>query len=84
VRSPSPCTYRCGDNVVLTFDRHNPTTRAAYTASLAENVTRQVCIRYETEVGRRTCAEMGPQTSQRIVRQSGYLKLTRVPGAELP
>lgn len=42
-----------------------------------------VCIRYATEVGRRYCAETGPQTSQRIAQRSGYLKLTRVPGAEV-
>lgn len=83
VRSPAPFTYRCGNNVVLTFDRREPTTKAGYTASLAENVTTQVCIRYETEVGRRYCAETGPQTSQRIAQRSGYLKLTRVPGAEV-
>lgn len=84
VRPPTPFTYRCGNNVVLRFDRRNPTTQASYTASLAENVTTQVCVRYNTEVGRRYCAEMGPQTAQRIARVSGYLKLTRVQGAEVP
>jgi len=84
VRPPTPFTYRCGNSVVLMFDRRNPTTKASYIASLAENVTTQVCVRYNTEVGRRYCAEMGPQTSQRIARVSGYLKLLRVQGVKVP
>jgi hypothetical protein len=85
VRPPTPFTYRCGTNVVLTFDRRDPTGHAVYTAMLAENVSRQVCARYETDSnGRRYCAEMRTETSQRMARRGGYLKLTRVPGAEAP
>jgi hypothetical protein len=85
VRPPTPFTFRCGTNVVLTFDRRDPTTRAAYAAMLAENVSRQVCARYEMDSnGRRYCAETRTETSQRMSRRSGYLNLTRVPGAEVP
>jgi len=85
VRPPTPFTYRCGTNVVLTFDRRDPTTRATYVAMLAENVSRQVCARYETDSnGRKLCAETRTETSQRMARRGGSLTLTRMPGAEVP
>ncbi len=85
VKSPNPFTYNCGPNVVLTFDRRDPTLRALYTAMVAEDVTRRVCTRYTTDSsGRRICAESRSETSQRMVRQSGTLKLTRVPESDAP
>jgi hypothetical protein len=81
VTRPNPFTYRCGTNVVLSFDRTDPVGRAAYSAALAQNESHQVCARYEVDsVGRRYCAETQTITTQRIVRRSGRLRLTRQNG----
>lgn len=79
VTSPGPFVYDCG-NVRLTFDRRDPVQRSSYTATLAQNESRQVCARYATEVGgRSTCVEWRTETTQRLAKRSGSLRLLRVP-----
>jgi hypothetical protein len=76
--SPYPFAFRCG-TVGLSFDRRDPILHASYTASLAHNVSHQVCTRYGTQPGARACVEFRSVTSQEFVLRRGPLHLTRVP-----
>ena len=78
VAMPNPFTYDCG-GVTLTFDRLDPAGHAMYSVMLTVTQTRTVCVRYAIDsAGRRYCAETRSDPSQRQVKQSGYLRVTRV------
>jgi hypothetical protein len=75
---PNPLTYDCG-GVTLSFDRRDPAGHAMYSVMLNVIQTRTVCVRYATDSsGRRYCAEQRSEPAQRQVKQSGYLKVTRI------
>jgi hypothetical protein len=78
IAMPNPFTYDCG-GVTLTFDRLDPAGHAMYSVMLSVTQTRTVCVRYATDPsGRRYCAEQRTEPSQRQVKQTGYLRVTRV------
>jgi hypothetical protein len=78
VSMPNPFTYDCG-GVTLTFDRENPVGGAKYSALLTVTQTRTVCARYATDPsGRRYCVEQRSEPQQRQIKQTGYLRATRV------
>jgi hypothetical protein len=78
VALPNPFTYDCG-GVTLSFDRRDPVGRAMYSVMVTVTQTRTTCVRYATDSsGRRYCAEQRTDPVQKQVKQSGYLKVTRV------
>jgi hypothetical protein len=68
-------SYNCSD-VLLYFDRHNPTDRARYSVVTTIRVPVRTCIRYTTNAaGQVVCAQMGTRMEWRDVRRSGRLRL---------
>ena len=77
---PNPLTYDCG-GVTISFDRRDPVGHAMYSVMLTVTQTRTICVRYATDAsGRRYCAEQRTDPTQRQIKQSGYLKVTRASG----
>jgi hypothetical protein len=89
--APGPCrydelrsrrtavVYRCGADLVLSFDRDYPIDRATYSVVATTNVPITTCVRYATTTdGRRVCAQTRTVMEPRNVQRSGHLRLQRV------
>ena len=73
-----PILYQCGQNLTLSFDRHQPVARATYRALVTIRETQRICVRYTVDPsGRRICVETSTQTVERMVTQSGHLRPER-------
>jgi hypothetical protein len=74
-----PILYQCGQNLTLSFDRHQPVARATYKALVAIRETQRICVRYTVDPsGRRICVETSTQTVERMVTQAGHLRTQRM------
>ncbi len=71
--------YKCGADIFLYFDRHNPIDRATYSLVATVRVPITACVRYTTTTdGRRVCTQTRTVMEPRDVRRSGRLRPQRV------